>query len=75
MSYHQGTIWPWLLLLYTEAYENIYKRKLRIKHLEEFLHDRCVGSISEIYDAEEPRFAKGAFSQAWSVAAIIKIVM
>ena len=75
MSYHQGTIWPWLLLLYTEAYEKIYKRKLRIKHLEEFLQDGCVGSVAEIYDAEEPRYAKGAFSQAWSVAAIIKIVM
>ena len=75
MSYHQGTIWPWLLLLYTEAYENIYKRKLRVKHLEEFLEDRCVGSVAEIYDAEEPRYAKGAFSQAWSVAALIKIVM
>lgn len=75
LSYHQGTIWPWLLLLYTEAYEDIYKRRLRVKQLEEFLTDRCVGSVSEIYDADEPHLAKGAFAQAWSVAALIRIVM
>lgn len=74
-SYHQGTIWPWLLMLYAKAYEDIYKRKLRMKGLEELLEDRCVGSVAEIYDADEPRYAKGACSQAWSVAAIIKMVM
>lgn len=75
MSYHQGTIWPWLLILYTEAYERIYMRRLRVKSLDEFITDRCVGNVSEIYDAEEPRCAKGAFAQAWSVAALIRIIM
>lgn len=75
LSYHQGTVWPWLLLLYTDAYEDIYKRRLRVKQLEDFLTDRCVGSVSEIYDADEPHLAKGAFAQAWSVAALLRIVM
>ena len=33
-----------------------------------------IGTISEIYDSEKPYVARGAFSQAWSVGEILKIV-
>ena len=33
------------------------------------------GSVAEIYDADEPRYPNGAIAQAWSVAALILILM
>ncbi|MBQ8298944.1 MAG: glycogen debranching enzyme family protein [Clostridia bacterium] len=71
MSYHQGTVWPWLLQPYFEAsrkYDGKYKW---LENTEELITDDCFGSINEIYDADEPRHPKGAFSQAWSVAMAI----
>jgi predicted glycogen debranching enzyme len=68
MSYHQGTVWPWLLQFYFTAsrrYKGVYRS---LESVEKMLRDDCVGSIAEIYDAEEPRKAKGAYAQAWSVA-------
>lgn len=35
----------------------------------------CVGSIAEIYDSTKPYAPKGAFSQAWSVAEILRIII
>ena len=40
----------------------------------EIIERGCIGSIAEIYDSIKPFEPKGAVSQAWSVAAIIKIV-
>lgn len=34
----------------------------------------CIGSISEIYDSKMPFEPKGAFSQAWSVAEVFRIL-
>lgn len=68
MSYHQGTVWPWLLQFYFTAskrYKGVYRK---LENVQEMLRDDCIGSIAEIYDAEEPRKPKGAFAQAWSVA-------
>ena len=35
----------------------------------------CVGSIAEIYDSTKPHEPKGAFSQAWSVAEVLRILI
>ena len=35
----------------------------------------CVQSISELYDSKPPYLPKGAFSQAWSVAEIFRILL
>jgi glycogen debranching enzyme len=32
-----------------------------------------IGSISEIYDGDPPHHPRGAISQAWSVAALLRI--
>lgn len=68
ISYHQGTVWPWLLMPYFEASKRFGGKYKKLEDIEKMLTDDCIGSISEIYDAEMPREAKGAFSQAWSVA-------
>ena len=78
-AYHQGTVWVWLLGHYAEAYLKVYgdAGKNHVKHLyEEFggaLTELCIGSIAEIYDGNPPHKARGAISQAWSVAELLRI--
>jgi glycogen debranching enzyme len=39
----------------------------------EHLSEGCVGSISEVFDAEPPFAARGCIAQAWSVAEVLRI--
>ncbi len=70
-SYHQGTVWPFLLMFYNNALKKYAKRINDDINVRRLLSDRCMGNVSEIYDAEEPRKAKGAFAQGWSIAMLI----
>lgn len=78
-AYHQGTVWPWLLEHYCEAYLSIHKHSglSHVKKLyygfEEEMNENGIGTISEIYDGDPPHAGKGAISQAWSVAALLRI--
>ena len=48
------------------------RRTIKIEPaIEQMLQERCLGSICEIYDADEPRRANGCVAQAWSVAMAI----
>ncbi len=78
-AYHQGTVWPWLLEHFCEAYLQIHKqsglsmvRKIYYG-FEEEMNRNGIGSISEIYDGDPPHAGRGAISQAWSVAALLRI--
>lgn len=78
-AYHQGTAWPWLLEPFCRAYLKIYKNSglpliKQIYHgFEPVMVEYGIGSISEIYDGNPPHYARGAISQAWSVAALLQI--
>ncbi len=78
-AYHQGTVWPWLLEHFCEAYLQIHKQtglslvKKLYYGFEEEMNRKGIGSISEIYDGDPPHEGKGAISQAWSVAALLRI--
>ena len=78
-AYHNGTVWPWLLGAYSEAYLRVYGKQgvNHIKDLytgfESILTDYCVGSIAEVYDADPPFKAGGSISQAWSVAEVMRM--
>ncbi|MDR1739867.1 MAG: amylo-alpha-1,6-glucosidase [Bacteroidales bacterium] len=78
-AYHQGTVWVWLLGHYAEAYLKVYGEagKNHVTHLyddfEDALTELCIGSIAEIYDGNPPHKARGAISQAWSVAELLRI--
>jgi predicted glycogen debranching enzyme len=76
-AYHQGTVWAWLLGPWIDAWLRVHpgdhagaRRFLdgSVPHLEE----ACVGSISEIFDAEEPFTPRGCIAQAWSVAEVLR---
>ena len=78
-KYHQGTVWPWLLGHFAEAYLKLHgKSGLNFiekiyNNFKEDMSIHGIGSISEIYDGNPPFKPKGAISQAWSVAEIIRI--
>ncbi|RLD66618.1 MAG: amylo-alpha-1,6-glucosidase, partial [Bacteroidetes bacterium] len=80
-AYHQGTVWPWLAGHFCEAYLRVYgKQGLQLvkdfyKGFESDMNQAGIGSISEIYDGNPPHEPKGAISQAWSVAELLRIKM
>jgi predicted glycogen debranching enzyme len=76
-AYHQGTVWAWLIGPFIDAWLRIYPddRVTARKYLEAMiphLDDACVGSISEIFDAEPPFTPRGCIAQAWSVAEVLR---
>lgn len=76
-AYHQGTVWPWLIGPFIDAYLalNPDKKEAGRKFLEGFiphLDEACIGSISEICDAAKPFTPRGCISQAWSVAEVLR---
>jgi len=78
-AYHQGTVWPWLLSHYAEAYLKI-NGKSGLAHIQSLFNDfesvmreHGIASISEVYDGDPPHSPGGTPSQAWSVAALLWI--
>ena len=39
------------------------------------MREACIGSISEIFDAEAPYTPRGCVAQAWSVAEVLRILV
>ena len=39
------------------------------------MNDACIGSISEIFDAELPFTPRGCVAQAWSVAEVLRALV
>ena len=76
-AYHQGTVWAWLIGPYVDAWLRVHpgeKQKAR-QLLEGFvphLGEACLGSISEVFDAEKPYTPRGCVAQAWSVAEVLR---
>jgi len=76
-AYHQGTVWPWLIGAFVDAWLRTHPRDLEtvrgmLKGLEAHLGQACIGSISEIFDAEAPFTPRGCIAQAWSVAEVLR---
>jgi glycogen debranching enzyme len=75
-AYHQGTVWPWLLGPFIDAYVIAFGRAPEnlVRDLEAAAAAHgCIGSIAEIYDGDEPRYPRGCPAQAWSVAEIARV--
>ncbi|MEW6301925.1 MAG: amylo-alpha-1,6-glucosidase [Verrucomicrobiota bacterium] len=81
-SYHQGTVWPWLIGPFVEAWvrvrgnTNAARREARAKFLAPLLahlDDAGLGHISEITDAEPPHTPRGCPFQAWSVGEALRL--
>ena len=79
-SYHQGTVWPWLLGPYIDAiirFDPLTGQQQAARIIRDFsyhLQESCIGSVSEIMDGDAPHHPKGCVAQAWSVAEILRVV-
>jgi predicted glycogen debranching enzyme len=76
-AYHQGTVWAWLIGPWVDAWLRVHPERTRearrfldglVTHLDDF----GVGSVAEIFDAEEPFTPRGCVAQAWSVAELLR---
>lgn len=75
-AYHQGTVWPWLLGAYIDAYAKLFPQKKKgalsfFEPFEQHMKRGCIGSVPEIFEASTLR-ADGCLSQAWSVAELLR---
>jgi predicted glycogen debranching enzyme len=79
LAYHQGTVWPWLTGHFAEGYLKLYGKQgvafIRsiFNGFEPVMTEHGIGTISEIYDGDPPHAARGAISQAWSVAELLRM--
>ena len=86
-AYHQGTVWPWLLGPFVEAWVNhrgntsAAKMEARKRFLEPLLAASktpgaggiSIGHIAEIADGAAPHFGRGCPMQAWSLAEALRL--
>jgi glycogen debranching enzyme len=81
-AYHQGTVWPWLLGPFVEAWVRVHAdgpemreraRRRFLEPLREHLAQAGVGHVSEIADADPPHTPRGCPFQAWSVAEMLRL--
>jgi predicted glycogen debranching enzyme len=78
-AYHQGTVWPWLIGHFIDAWRRLTPDTEPIRTFVAGLADSLrvagVGTLSEICDAEAPYVARGCIAQAWSVAEMLRSVL
>ncbi|MBI2361581.1 MAG: glycogen debranching enzyme N-terminal domain-containing protein, partial [Deltaproteobacteria bacterium] len=81
-AYHQGTVWPWLLGPFVEAWVRVRggtsdaKREAREKFFEplvQHVNEAGLGHVSEIADADPPHTPRGCPFQAWSVGEALRL--
>jgi len=81
-SYHQGTVWPWLIGPFVEAWLRVHgdspasrqvARQRFLVPLLAHLEDAGLGHVSEIADAEFPHTPRGCPFQAWSVGELLRL--
>jgi predicted glycogen debranching enzyme len=79
LAYHQGTVWGWLIGPFVDAWLRVHPDDRErapgfVRAFTEHLSEACVGSISEVFDAEAPFAARGCIAQAWSVAEVLRVL-
>jgi predicted glycogen debranching enzyme len=79
--YHQGTVWPWLMGPFVEAWLRVHgssartRREARERFLSPLLELAAGtgGHLPEIADGDAPHTARGCPAQAWSVSEILRV--
>jgi len=82
-SYHQGTVWPWLIGAFVEAWLRVRQNTPEAKAeaharflppLREHLGKAGLNHISEIADGESPHTPRGCPFQAWSMGEYLRLL-
>jgi len=80
--YHQGTVWPWLMGAFVDAWLRVHgrtasnrdeARRRFVEPLRQHLDAAGLGHVSEIADAEPPFTPRGCPFHAWSLGELIRI--
>lgn len=79
-AYHMGTTWGFLIGAFITAYckvndyskESIEKANYMCKVFEDTMRDGCINGIAEIFDGDFASTGRGCYSQAWSVAEVLR---
>jgi len=80
--YHHGTVWPWLIGPFVEAWVRVRgnnerarrkARELFLTPLFDHLEVAGLGHVSEIADAEAPFTPRGCPFQAWSLGELLRV--
>ncbi len=79
-AYHQGTVWGWLIGPFVDAWLKTFPddragARQFLVGLDKELSEACLGTISEIFDAEAPFNPRGCVAQAWSVAEAMRAIV
>ena len=76
LAYHQGTVWPWLLLPMARLAKKINQEQELHQMVWAFREGFMRGemaSVAEVWDGIDPVWPKGCPAQAWSVFALLEI--
>jgi predicted glycogen debranching enzyme len=80
--YHQGTVWPWLMGSFVDAWlcvrgnteaARVEARSRFVEPLMSHLDEAGLGHVSEIADAEAPFVPRGCPFQAWSLGELLRV--
>ena len=75
-SYHNGTVWGWLIGPYLDATLRYNDDKDAARAILDGLADQlscgALGTISEVFDGDPPHAPRGCYAQAWSVAEVLR---
>lgn len=79
-AYHMGTTWGFLIGGFITAYckvsnhskEAILRAKEMCDVFQDTMRDGCINGIAEIFDGETPITGRGCYTQAWSVAEVLR---
>lgn len=79
-AYHMGTTWGFLIGPFISAYckvndhskEAVKKANEMCKVFEDHMRDGCINGIAEIFDGDFASTSRGCYTQAWSVAEVLR---
>jgi predicted glycogen debranching enzyme len=75
-SYHQGTVWGWLLGPFVLAHLRVYGDSVTamsfLDPLGKQINSHGLGTLGEIYDGDPPFTPRGCIAQAWTVGEVLR---
>ncbi len=81
-AYHQGTVWPWLIGPYVDAWLHVhgrhhgqraYARETFLRPLSEYRATIGLGQLPEVADGNPPQTPGGCPCQAWSLSEYLRL--
>jgi glycogen debranching enzyme len=86
LAYHMGTVWAFPFGAYAGAYLKTHADASgmptaeavdEVRHMcllfDDHMHDGCINGIAEVFDGLYPCTGRGCYTQAWSVAEVLRI--